>query len=132
MKRDIRSYCKAGEAEDIIRMHPITVMILAAAIVWAEERGLPVSVTETLSAKAEDVALRRVSRTHLEGRAFDISMRGWNPEAQKAIVENLDASFAKYGAVNQGGELALCRVHDAGTGLHLHVQIHSCYALPVS
>lgn len=124
----MRGGIKAAFKSDTIRsrtflLHPLTVMIMADMIFWASSRGIPVSITETFTSKDEDAALGRVSTSHAEGRAFDISTRGWSEMQIKVFMDEFVAKYGSYGAIGGSGKPTLIVRHDTGRGDHFHVQV---------
>ena len=110
-------------------LHPITLMILCDMVLWASSRGIPVSITETFTSKEEDQALNRVSSSHAEGRAFDLSTRGWTEDQIKVFINDFDKKYGTYGAIGQSGLPALIVRHDTGRGDHFHVQVSRKYSV---
>jgi hypothetical protein len=81
-------------------------------------------ITATLSTLAEDQALNRVSSSHREGRAFDVSIRTWNPTILRTFLEFFNAKYSHLGAVSKSDGIRRFIVHKPhGTGPHLHVQV---------
>lgn len=124
----MRGGIRAAFKTDTIRtramlMHPLTMMILSDMVFWASSRGIPTSITETFTSKAEDAALGRVSTSHAEGRAFDISTRGWNEMQIKVFTEEFNTKYGAFGAIGGSGKPTLIVRHDTGRGDHFHVQV---------
>lgn len=123
----IREYMK-----DHSRLHdlsPILLLVMADLIVWGIERGIPIMITDTVSDLNEDAALERVSSTHREGRAFDVSAKGWTTEQIEECVRSFSFKYRNIAALSKHGDPRLVYVHDAGTGKHLHFQINRKYAM---
>jgi hypothetical protein len=130
MKGGIRKAFKTSEIKDrSLFIHPLTMMIMAEMIHWAQIRGIPVSITETLTTEEEDSKLKRVSSSHREGRAFDISTRGWTEDQIKLFTEDFSKKYASLAATGSSGNPALIVRHDTGRGDHFHVQINRKWAL---
>lgn len=110
-------------------LHPITLMILCDMVLWASSRGIPVSITETLTSKEEDELLNRVSTSHQEGRAFDISTRGWTEDQIKVFTDDFNKKYGSFGALGQSGKVTLIVRHDTGRGDHFHVQVSRKYSV---
>lgn len=130
MANGIRSSFKT----DIIRdralfLHPLTLMILCDAVHWARVRDLPASISETVTSPEEDKALNRVSDSHSEGRAFDLSTRGWDEESIAKFIEEFNRRYGSLAAIGGSGKPALIVRHDTGRGDHFHVQINKKYAI---
>lgn len=130
MKGGIRKAFKTQEIRSrSLYLHPLTMMIMAEMIHWAHIRAIPVSVTETLTTEEEDSKLKRVSKSHQEGRAFDLSTRGWTEDQIKLFTEEFSKKYASLAATGSSGSPALIVRHDTGRGDHFHVQINRKWAL---
>lgn len=110
-----------------LQLHPIAFMILCDMLYWTKSRNLPFVISDTVTTETEDAELSRVSSTHREGRAFDISLKGWEPLDVDLFVTDFDIKYAKYAAMSKSGHPVLIVRHNAGTGDHLHVQINSAH-----
>lgn len=125
MKKSISTVFK----NDLIKaralcLNPMALMVLCEMALYAWEKNLRFSVTETVTTTQEDKALNRVSTSHAEGRAFDVSTRQWE---EKSVVEFMNTFTKKYshlGAIGKSGNAALIVRHDAGRGDHFHVQFN--------
>lgn len=109
-------------------MHSLILMIMMASAEWAFENDLPFIVTDTVSTSEEDFKYKRNSSTHIEGRAFDFSVKRWNPEHIYAFTVWINARFGKYGAwVSEEKPSVVVDFHGKGDNFHGHVQIHRRY-----
>lgn len=86
-------------------------------------------LTDSLTTLEEDQALSRQSSTHREGRAFDVSTRGWVKENIDEAIRVFSFKYRHIAAIGADGEPKLIYFHDAGSGPHLHFQLHRKYAL---
>jgi hypothetical protein len=129
--KSISTYFKNETIRDrFFALHPVCGMILMDLLVWLWSRRVYGVCTETVSTMLEDEALKRVSSSHREGRAFDISTRGWPDGLALEAIEYLVSKHGHLGAISRGsGKPTLVVHHDAGTGPHLHVQINKQYAV---
>lgn len=79
-------------AANIARMVPALQPFVIEFTNIARGAGLPVIVTSTLRTPAEQQQLLRAGRTqtlnslHVQGRAFDVDLYGWNRDAVPAWV----------------------------------------------
>lgn len=110
-------------------MHPTAQRLLLDMVAWAHDNGIQAIVTETATTKAEDEALKRVSSTHREGRAFDISTKGWQLREILAFQEYFNARESSIAALGHDGTPRLIVHHDAGTGAHFHVQLNRAFTV---
>ncbi len=89
---------------------------------WTVQNNCPFIITEAKTTKAEDDLLKRVSKTHQEGRAIDISYHGWTKENADKFIAYFSHKYASVAAITSSGP-KLIVFHDAGSGNHFHVQI---------
>lgn len=90
---------------------------------WAIERNLPFIITEAKTTKEEDAALNRVSGTHRDGRAIDVSVHGWSKDNISDFENEFNKSFKDIGAILKNGYSKLVVYHNNGNGNHLHIQV---------
>jgi hypothetical protein len=110
-------------------LHSKCIEIMADMYQYAVDNNLPFTVTAAVSTYAEDLALNRVSATHRERRAFDISDHGWSSQNIQDFCEHFNFKYADIAAIsNETGKPLLVYHHDNGHGYHFHVQIHKRYA----
>lgn len=112
-------------------LSPVLLMVMCDVIAWALDKQIPVKITDSITSPKEDESLNRVSSTHRECRAFDVSARGWTKDQIDECVRVFSMKYRYLAALGSDGSPRLVYVHDAGTGNHLHFQIHRRYALPV-
>lgn len=60
--------------EDFKMLHPKLLIMLGTVLSFADKRDLPVKVTSIIS---DRVNVIEKTKTHKEGRAIDISVKGW-------------------------------------------------------
>lgn len=111
-------------------MHPTIAMIMFLSSLWAEDRGLPFVVTETVTTEADDRAVNRKHKTHQEGRAFDFSIKGsdgkggWTTDDMTDYFIDMNERYGHLGAVSKStGQRSLVVFHGKGENLHGHVQV---------
>jgi hypothetical protein len=114
-------------------MHQTVKMIMDEMLEWCDENlDHAAIVTDTLSRPEDDKKLKRVSSTHREGRAFDISLREWTSKEVTNFCEYFEMIYGHLGAVSSSsGKSKLIVVHDAGSGMHLHIQLNKAFAVKV-
>jgi len=109
------------------KLHPLVQNILDNVLIYISLRfKAPVEgrITSTVSTLEEDVFLHRKSTTHLEGRAFDLSVKGLTDEQILEMKIAFTQVAGHLGALDSTTLLPKLIVdHDAGTGRHLHFQI---------
>jgi len=106
-------------AKDLQYMTPKLFMVWSHFLMFADQRALPVTVTNILNKYPESK-----SNTHPEGRAIDISIKGWTMEEILKCVTYLNTTVLDYGAISaQTGEPRVVYYHDIGRGSHFHLQV---------
>ena len=112
------------------KMHPALQEIAITAMCYAIGCGVEQPVlTETATTEAEDKALKRVSRTHSQCRAFDMRVNDWSGEQIDAMLVFLTKAYNHVGALQADGNRCVALCHDSGHGMHFHVQLDTTYAL---
>lgn len=74
-------------------LHPYLFYILGHLIVWAWRRNLPVTFTDII----RDRLPSSISDTHAEGRAIDMSVKGWNQKDIDDCVLHFNMEFSHLG-----------------------------------
>jgi len=107
------------DIEDLMFLQPATLYLLGAFVVYANNLGLPVNITSI----CEDVQGRK-TRTHCEGRAFDVSVRGWNLLDIQNAVAYFNKNFKDIGAISSSDHKARALVYHKIPGgiAHFHAQ----------
>lgn len=91
---------------------------------WADENGCPFLITATISTEEEDKKLARVSLSHREGRAVDISTNGWDDLQIKDFLNYYRRKFNYLGATSKAdNEKKLIVYGDRRHLNHFHIQI---------
>lgn len=126
----IFEYAKDEVKDRVMYLHPYALMVLCDVLKWTIEKQIKLVISDAVSTKDEDESLSRVSSTHRESRAFDISTRGWSKDNIDECIRIFSLKYRYLAAVGQDGNPRLVYFHNAGTGAHLHFQIHKKYALP--
>ena len=126
------NYFKTKKIEDGVEdMHRMIRIIMWEAIEFLKDRGYKPTITATFSTEREDQLLGRKSKTHRQGRAFDL--RTWDiPDCDvRCCINHFNTLYGYMGAISYTTNLPRLIVwHDAGTGAHLHVQISPNYLEP--
>lgn len=110
-------------------MNPLLRTIMEDMIFWVEIqfKFTPV-ITETVTLEAEDLMLKRQSKTHQEGRAFDMRSLGWSDEQKNKFMDHFKLKFGHLGALSvRTGKPNFIVHHNVGHGPHFHVQINAAY-----
>ena len=110
-------------------LHPLLQFILMDVNLWCHNKGLPFTLTETVTTIEEDLRLHRVSKSHNQKRAADSSLHGWNRKDISDLKKEYSEKYKSVAAISSETLLPTLIVdHDSGNGFHLHFQIHLRYA----
>ena len=105
--------------EDMMMLDPRLIGMFSHFLIYALDLGLPVNVTSMI-----DEANGRVSRSHKEGRAIDISAKGWTHEQAKQAETLFKRWYRPIGAISsKTGKPNAVYYHNAGSGWHFHLQV---------
>lgn len=72
-------------------------------------RGCPILITSIIRARIAGVS---VSDTHEDGRAFDISVRGWLRKDIDACVEECNRALGHIGAISKSDGIKKCAIFE--------------------
>jgi hypothetical protein len=121
--KSVVEFAKADTRDRLLNLSPAAMLVLADVLLWCSEKGLNPIVSGAASTLFEDQVLKRVSATHREGRAFDISARGLTKENIDEIIRVFSAKYRYLAALGKDGQPKLCYFHNAGQGDHIHFQV---------
>ena len=107
---------------DMLLVNPYLMYVLSDMNVYCYEEKLPMTITRIVDEQIEGIS---TSTTHEEGRAFDLSVRGWSKKEIAEFIEHFNDKYANmYGAYSfSDGMPRLIPPADHGTAPHIHVQI---------
>lgn len=131
MSQKVKDYAKPGVKDRLDFLCVEAFMVLCDVILWARGKQLPVVISDAVTTLEEDQKLARVSSTHREGRAFDISTRGWSKDLIDECVRVFGFKYRNIGAIGEDGSPRMVYFHNAGTGDHLHFQVAKRFAMPL-
>ena len=109
-------------AMTFLDLQPTLILVIGKMIQWCDKRSLPFVITSAV----RDFEKGQVSQTHPEGRAVDISVKGWTANDIYDFEKEWEANeiARKYGAVKADGTVNLVYYHTvAGGAAHIHCQI---------
>lgn len=116
-------YFKSKKAFDgFSKCHSVMQFLAHEIKDWCIKNECTFLITETKTTDAEDRVLNRVSKTHQEGRAIDLSCREWKKENIEEFIAYFSHKYAHIAAVGMSGPRLIVH-HDSGHGAHFHVQI---------
>jgi hypothetical protein len=111
---------------DVLHIHWSLAMILAAMSGYCKKHKLPLVATSIIRSHSENQALGAVSKTHVEGRAVDLSVKGWETSDIEMFVKFWNGHHYNkdYGAISSlTKQPNLVVYHNSGHGDHLHIPV---------
>ena len=112
-------------------LHPALILIFADLNWYAKyKHGVDLVITQTISSKIEDIALKRVSKAHRNAIAIDVRTKDLDVfvvEDIKNYINNKD-EYQKYKYLANSGKKRLAYYH-IGSEEHLHIALHSKFAI---
>lgn len=114
------------------KLHPILLLIFSDLYVYAlEQHGVHLTVTQTTSTLKQDKALGRVSAAHRHHIAIDIRTFDLEKEVRENLVGYINSKedYKQYKYLSRSGAKRLAYYHNSGHGAHLHLAIHSKFAI---
>lgn len=112
--------------EEFYRIHPKLKNLLIEMAEWINSKGCKFVITDLLSEELEDIKLKRVSKSHQEGRAADIRVRDWPNQLRIDFEERFEKRYSHIAAISKkSGKPNLIEIHDNGNGIHTHIQIRN-------
>lgn len=114
-------------------LNPLCIDIMTDMYLWCLDQNLPFLVTETVTTEEEDSKLQRVSKSHFERRAFDISVKNWTKENGDLFLDHFNFKYQDVAAISKtnGKPTLVVDERDPKNTLrspHFHVQIHKRFA----
>ena len=105
-------------------IHTKLQIILEDMAQWVTSHGHKFIITDLLSEDLEDKRLKRVSKSHSEGRAADLRVRDWPENFRKKFEDYFEQKYLKFAAISaKTGQANLIEIHSNGNGEHCHVQL---------
>lgn len=112
------------ERDEFSQIHERLKFILNDMARWVDAHGYSFIVTDLLSDAFSDKRLGRISTSHLEGRAADVSIQGWPVDFQKKFEAFFESAYKNEAAFSKRTmQNNLIEIHDNGNGAHAHIQI---------
>ena len=106
------------DERDLFYLDPTILEMISFTAAYAHDYGVPCVITSM----REDAPGRKTS-THKDGRAVDISVRGWNDFHIHSFMFKFKERFNNQGAYNKAGERRPIVYHKVkGSALHFHMQ----------
>jgi hypothetical protein len=119
---------KEGQEKDLKKefnqIHPKLRELLLEMSRWVVSKGNRFIITDLMSENLEDKSLKRVSKSHSEGRAADIRVRDWSKDFRRLFEEYFEKRYSSIAALSKKTlKPNLIEIHDVGAGIHCHIQI---------
>jgi hypothetical protein len=109
---------------EFTQIEPVLRKLLIEMAQWVTSKGHKFVITDLLSEKLEDEKLKRVSKSHQEGRAADIRVRDWPKDFRKLFEQYFEKRYSHIAAISKkSGIPNLIEIHDNGNGIHCHIQV---------
>jgi hypothetical protein len=113
-------------ARDLEMIQPALLILITATELYCARFNLPFTITSLVNDRhdKDGKPIRSVSSSHRDGRAADISIRGWSETHVERFVYFLNRDYSDIAAVSaiDGAKRAAVR-HDSGYGDHIHLQV---------
>jgi len=91
---------------------------------YCSSHGMDYVITDIMSDSLEDEKLKRVSKSHSEGRAWDVRTLNWPQWFREKFEKHFEKVYKDWAAVSAStGEKNLIVYHNSGFGEHFHCQI---------
>jgi len=104
---------------DLLELKEHAHTLLGFVLSFCMVHNLPIRFT---SIKSDNVT-GRVSTSHIESRAFDLSIKNWPSGSAWKLCQEINEKYGYLGAYsNSDGKQRACVLHDVGQGQHLHIQ----------
>lgn len=104
--------------QDIYSMQPSLIIVLGTVLQFCKLNDLPCTLTNVTRSFPQSV-----SRTHPDGRAFDMSTKGWRQVDVTNCLSYVKKRVGHLGAYSKNsGAQTVGVYHNIGLGDHIHFQ----------
>jgi hypothetical protein len=108
-------------AEDILMLQPATLFLLSQVVLWCSAHKLSCVITSFISDR-ENVKAKTM--THSEGRAFDLSIKGWTKFDIARFVFHFNTKYKDIAAIAASDNQPKAVVYgDKNHRDHMHMQV---------
>ena len=121
MARYCLKFKEGVNIEDLKMVHPNLLILIGAFSLYGHQNNLPVKITSIM-----DDAAGRVSRSHIEGRAADFSVKGWSKLHINRVCYHINKKYKSIAAISSSDlKPRACIFHTVSgpSGFHCHLQI---------
>lgn len=119
-------YAKDVNPVDFLKLDPRIIEMIGGVAKFCKEHGITFMITSAIRSPQKNKSVGGKSVTHVEGRAIDFSIKshwGWTPQLIKKLEAYMERRFGEYGIYAPMKKQKIIVVHDAGSGLHVHLQV---------
>jgi hypothetical protein len=112
---------KGVNINDLQHICPALHILLTRTILYSQEYKLPCVITSLIGDRDN---IKTSSKTHAEGRAFDISVNGWTDQHVHRFCFIICRDYEDIGAISSEDMKPRAAIyHDSGYGAHIHLQV---------
>ena len=112
------------DIHEFFQLKPELLLVISTINLDFHKKGYDLVVTSMIRKLCEDKKLKAVSKSHQEGRAVDISIKGIDKAWLKQYCKELEEIFSDIAAISAKTlKPRLTVIHDNGNGYHLHLQV---------
>lgn len=112
-------------------LNPVLQQTIFDLSLWCEENGARFKITETVTTKDIDKRRERVSASHRQRRAIDLSIKGWSEKHINIFQTLFNERYKNIASVSlSDNKPRLIVLHGEGDNKHFHIAIHSRFSLP--
>ncbi len=115
--------------ERSVYLNPFASYLILKMHLYCLNAELPFMVTDTVSTIEEDKRIGRKHSTHREGRAFDLSVKGWDADQILDFCNHFNEEYKEEAAISSKTLKPTLCVYHVGTAPHIHVQLARKYGI---
>lgn len=106
---------------DILEIDASMLVLFTRAVLYCKEYNLPCVIT---SIKGDRDNIKSSSKTHSEGRAIDMSVKGWTDQHVHRFCFIINRDYSDIAAISSTDNVPRAAIfHDSGYGPHIHLQV---------
>jgi len=105
------------DLEDLKELTPAAFILFTHAVLFCQEHRLALKIT---SLKSDRKKVKAVSTTHEEGRAFDISIKGWSEMLVHKFIFETNKYYVDIAAISYSDGIPRAAVYHDN---HIHLQV---------
>ena len=113
--------------DDLLMVEPSLLAIMSFISAFCQHHDIDFIVSSMIRTEAQNEAVGSKSKTHVEGRAFDFSIKkhhGWTMPLIQKLVDEVNNEFHEFGAISFKDLISRpIVIHGQGDNRHAHVQV---------